>query len=66
MSLLGLAPHGASGLKLVRLLLTSMTQASRPARGEWIEIDLTYKSMMSDPSLAPHGASGLKYRKRWF
>ena len=38
MALVGLAPHGASGLKCLCGHVLLAGGKSRPARGEWIEI----------------------------
>ena len=57
-----LAPRGASGLKCNHMSHLHSADASRPARGEWIEIDAVRSNINGNYSLAPRGASGLKFR----
>ena len=56
-----LAPRGASGLKYIAYSKWVVAFASRPARGEWIEIFNVPLRVCCAICLAPRGASGLKF-----
>ena len=52
----GRAPHGARGLKFLQLRLDVDEEASRPARGAWIEISATRYSADQHLSRPARGA----------
>ena len=59
-TLIGRAPHGARGLKLSKNSGGEVLVTSRPARGAWIETDLSCEGSTKTVCRAPHGARGLK------
>ena len=56
------APQGARGLKFFNAREWQAVNASRPARGAWVEISTAVPPERITCGRAPQGARGLKYR----